>query len=139
MATNKGKSDSKGKSDKQSKKKIIRKFQRGVVHIQSTFNNTLVSVSDMEGNVVSWSSSGSLGFKGAKKSTPFASQMVTTVALETAAKFGVQEVFVYVKGPGFGRESAVRSVAKAGIRVLEIRDVTGIPHNGCRSKKMRRI
>lgn len=122
-----------------SKKKIKKVVTQGVVHIQNSFNNTIVTVSDINGNVVSWASAGGLKFRGAKKSTPFASQTVAQEAVEKAMKFGLKEVSVYVKGPGFGRESAVRAVAKSGLKISMIKDVTGIPHNGCRPRKIRRI
>ena len=111
----------------------------GVIHIQNTFNNTIVTVSDVKGNTLTWSSAGALNFRGAKKSTPFAAQTVTTTAIEAAHKFGLKQVKVFVKGPGFGRESAVRAVVRAGMRVTQIKDVTGVPHNGCRPRKLRRI
>ena len=129
----------KKKEDSASRKKVRKKVPVGVVHIQNTFNNTIVTVSDVKGNTLAWSSAGALDFRGAKKSTPFASQMVTTTAVEAAQKFGLREVKVFVKGPGFGRESAVRAVVKAGLRVTQIKDVTGVPHNGCRPRKLRRI
>ena len=124
---------------KSSKKKVKKQLSVGVVHIQNTFNNTIVTISDVKGNTLAWSSAGSLNFRGAKKSTPYASQMVTQTAIEAVQKFGMHEVRVQVKGPGFGRESAVRAVAKAGLRITQIKDVTGVPHNGCRPRKLRRI
>ena len=128
------------KKEEKKKSKIKVKINEGIVHVQNTFNNTIVTVSDMKGSVLSWASAGGLGFRGAKKSTPFASQMVATTAIEKAmTKFGLREVKVYVKGPGFGRESAIRAVAKAGLRITQIKDVTGIPHNGCRPRKIRRV
>ena len=112
---------------------------QGVVHILNTFNNTIVTVTDLSGNVISWSSAGNLKFRGAKKSTPFASQATAAAAVEVAVKQGLREAKVFVRGPGFGRESAVRAVARAGVRITLIKDVTGIPHNGCRPRKIRRI
>ena len=120
-------------------KKIKKSIPRGIAHIQNSFNNTIVTITDVNGNTIAWSSAGSLNFKGAKKSTPYASQTVAATAVESALKYGLKEVEVYVKGPGFGRESAIRSIAKAGINVTTIIDVTGIPHNGCRPRKIRRI
>jgi len=109
------------------------------VFIQATFNNTIVTVTDAAGNTVGWSSAGSLGFKGAKKSTPFAAQSTTEAALNKVSDYGIQEVDVYVKGPGIGRESAIRAIGVMGIRVRKIIDVTPIPHNGCRPQKARRV
>jgi small subunit ribosomal protein S11 len=127
-----------GKKDS-SKKKVKKQVSRGCVHIQNTFNNTIVTVTDTQGNALAWSSAGALKFRGAKKSTPFASQMVAQVACENAMKYGLREVKVFVNGPGFGREAAVRAVARSGLQVTLIKDVTGIPHNGCRPRKIRRI
>ena len=124
---------------KVSRKKVKKRVPVGVVHIQNTFNNTIVTISDVKGNTLTWSSAGTLNFRGAKKSTPYASQMVTQTAIEAARKFGLHEVRVLVKGPGFGRESAVRAVARSGLRITQIKDVTGVPHNGCRPRKLRRI
>ncbi len=121
------------------KKKVKKNVPVGIIHIQNTFNNTIVTVSDTNGNTLTWSSAGALNFRGAKKSTPFAAQTVTTTAIEAAQNFALKEVKIYVKGPGFGRESAVRAVVKAGLRVTQIKDVSGVPHNGCRPRKMRRI
>ena len=123
------------RKDKKSKKHV----PSGIVHIKNTFNNTLVTVTDPRGNALSWSSAGAMNFRGAKKSTPYASQVVTRLAIESAQKYGFMEAKVLVKGPGFGRESAIRTVAKTGVRILSIKDVTGVPHNGCRPKKARRI
>jgi len=111
----------------------------GVVHIQSTFNNTMVTITDMRGNAVSWSTAGVKGFKGSKKSTPFAASQAAEDAARKAMEHGMQSVSVMVKGPGSGREAAVRALAMAGLRVTLIRDVTPIPHNGCRPKKRRRV
>jgi small subunit ribosomal protein S11 len=125
----------KRKTKKEKKKNI----QEGRVYIQATFNNTIVTVTDSMGNAISWASAGSLGFKGAKKSTPFAAQTTTEAALNKALESGLQQVDVYVKGPGVGRESAIRSIGGMGIRVKVIADITPIPHNGCRPQKSRRV
>ena len=109
------------------------------MNIKNTFNNTIVTVTDLKGNTISWSSAGSMNFRGAKKSTPFASQNVATTAVGAAMKHGLQRVKVFVKGPGYGREAAIRAVVKAGLKVTQIKDVTGVPHNGCRPKKQRRV
>ena len=121
------------------KKKVKRNVSNGVVHIQSTFNNTIVTVTDSVGNVVSWSSAGSQGFKGSRKSTPFAAQMAAQDAAKKAMEFGMKTVEVYVKGPGPGRESALRALQATGFNVVTIKDVTPIPHNGCRPPKRRRV
>ena len=122
------------------RKKIQRKnVEKGQAHIQSTFNNTLVTLTDMDGNALSWSSAGSLGFKGSKKSTPFAAQMAAEEATKAAMEHGLKTVEVYVKGPGSGRDSAVRALETAGLKVTMIKDITPIPHNGCRPPKKRRV
>ena len=121
------------------KRKEKKNILNGVVHIQSTFNNTIVTISDPMGNVVAWSSSGAQGFKGSRKSTPFAAQLVAEDAAKKAMEHGMRNVEVYVKGPGAGRESALRSLQAAGFNVLLIKDVTPIPHNGCRPPKRRRV
>lgn len=121
------------------KKKEKKSVYEGQVFIQATFNNTIVTVTDMNGNVVSWSSAGSLGFRGAKKSTPFAAQSTAETAVQKALGFGLQDVHVFVKGPGVGRESAIRSLGNLGLRVRSIKDITPIPHNGCRPRKSRRV
>ncbi len=121
------------------KKKVKKNIANGVVHIQSTFNNTIVSITDTAGNVISWSSSGVQGFKGSRKSTPFASQLAAEDAAKKAMEHGMKTVEVYVKGPGAGRESALRALQAAGFNVLKIRDVTPVPHNGCRPPKRRRV
>lgn len=121
------------------KKKEKKNIPTGVVHIQSTFNNTIVSITDPAGNVVAWSSSGAQGFKGSRNSTPFAAQMAAQDAVRKALEHGMKNVEVYVKGPGAGRESALRSLQAAGFNVLMIKDVTPIPHNGCRPPKRRRV
>ena len=117
------------------KKKIKRAYTKGVAHIHSTFNNTIITISDEQGNVIAWSSAGALGFKGAKKSTPFAAQLAGESAGKAAYDQGLRTVDVLVKGPGPGRESAVRSLATAGLQVLSMTDTTPIPHNGCRPPK----
>ncbi len=111
----------------------------GIAHIRSTFNNTIVSISDLQGNVVSWASAGNMGFKGSRKGTPFAAGMAAESAAKVAAEHGMREVRVYVKGPGSGREAAIRSLQTAGIDVTTIKDVTPIPYNGCRPPKRRRV
>jgi small subunit ribosomal protein S11 len=121
------------------KRKEKKSVYEGNVYIQATFNNTIVTITDLMGNAVSWASSGGLGFRGAKKSTPFAAQTVTETAAQKALQAGLREVHVYVKGPGIGRESAIRQLGTMGIKVRSINDVTPIPHNGCRPRKTRRI
>ena len=125
----------KSKSTTARKKKIKRSFVKGVAHIHSTFNNTLVTITDPQGNVISWSSAGALGYKGAKKGTPFAAQVAAEAAGKTAYDQGLRQLDVEVKGPGAGRESAVRALATLGFQVLSIEDNTPIPHNGCRPPK----
>jgi len=120
---------------KDTSKKKRRSVSKGVAHIKATFNNTIVSITDEGGNVVSWSSAGALGYKGSKKSTPFVAQLVATKAAETAKLSGVATIDVEVKGPGAGRESAVRALEAAGLSILTIKDVTPVPHNGCRPPK----
>ena len=117
------------------KKKIKRAFTKGVAHIHSTFNNTIVTITDESGNAISWASAGTLGFKGAKKSTPFAAQVASEAAAKAAFNQGIRQLDVDVKGPGPGRESAVRALATQGLQVLSITDTTPIPHNGCRPPK----
>jgi small subunit ribosomal protein S11 len=121
------------------KKKQKRTVSDGVVHIHSTFNNTLVTITDQVGNVLAWSSAGSVGFKGSRKGTPFAAQLAADAAAKKAMDSGVRNVQVHVKGPGAGRESALRSLQSAGFHITIIRDVTPIPHNGCRAPKRRRV
>lgn len=121
------------------KKKIRKNVLKGVVHIQSTFNNTIVGISDTEGNIVSWASAGSIGNKGSKKSTSFAAQRTAEEAGKKAMDQGMREIDVYVKGPGSGRETAIRSLQAIGFKINTIRDVTPIPHNGCRPPKQRRV
>ncbi len=121
------------------KRKEKKTVFEGKVFVQATFNNTIVTVTDLKGNALSWSSAGSLGFKGAKKSTPYAAQTTAEEAVKKALDMGLQEVHVYVKGPGVGRESAIRSLGTLGLRVKTITDITPIPHNGCRPRKSRRV
>ena len=121
------------------KKREKKNVPSGVVHIQSTFNNTIVTITDPAGNVVAWSSAGVQGFKGSRKSTPFAAQLAAANAVQKAMEHGMKNIEVYVKGPGPGRESALRSLQSAGFNVLMIKDVTPIPHNGCRPPKRRRV
>ena len=120
-------------------KRVKKNVPAGIVHIQATFNNTIVTVTDQNGNTVSWSSAGVRGFKGSRKSTPFAAQLVAEDAARKAMEHGMKAVGVYVKGPGAGRESALRAIANSGLRITHIRDVTPIPHNGCRPPKLRRV
>jgi len=125
--------------EKKTKKKSLKGVTSGHVHIKATFNNTLISITDKEGNVISWSSPGGVGFSGSKKSTPFAAQVAASAAAREAKDLGLQSVDVYVKGPGSGRESAIRAIQAAGLNVTSIRDITPIPHNGCRARKKRRV
>ncbi len=126
-------------------KKVVRKrrerknIEKGVVHIQSTFNNTIVTITDVNGNAISWASAGELGFKGSRKSTPFAAQSASETAARAAVEHGLKSVEVYVKGPGSGRESAIRALETVGLLITLIKDVTPIPHNGCRPPKRRRV
>jgi small subunit ribosomal protein S11 len=124
------------KKGRKKEKKIV---QMGIAHVQASFNNTLVTITDMSGNTISWSSSGSLGFKGSRKSTPFAATRAGEAAGRKAMEHGMRKIDVYVNGPGSGRESAVRALQSVGLRVNLIRDVTPIPHNGCRPPKRRRV
>ncbi len=124
---------------KAGKKKEKKNITEGVAHIQSTFNNTIVTITDLAGNVISWSSAGLQGFKGSRKSTPFAAQMAAEDAVRKAKEQGMRRVQVFIKGPGAGRESALRSLQLAGLVVTMIRDVTPVPHNGCRPPKRRRV
>ena len=128
---------SSGRKDRKKREKRV--VPHGVAHIQATFNNTLITISDPEGNVVSWSSAGRIGFKGSRKGTPFAAQIAGQNAGRAARELGMRTVEVEVKGPGGGRESAIRALASTGISVKSIRDVTPIPHNGCRPRKRRRV
>ena len=134
----------KKKDDKKGKRKTFKKKEKrtilsGIAHIQATFNNTHVTISDMEGNVVAWASAGGLGFKGSRKGTPFATQQAASQVAQAAKSLGCKSLDVRVKGPGSGRESAIRALQAAGLTVKSIRDVTPIPHNGCRPPKRRRV
>jgi len=122
-----------------SKTKERKNIAQGIAHIQSTFNNTVVSISDVKGDLISWASSGTVGFKGTKKGTPFAAQLAAEAAAKKAMEHGLKRVDVYVKGPGSGRETAIRSLQAVGLEVSMIKDVTPIPHNGCRPPKRRRV
>jgi small subunit ribosomal protein S11 len=128
-----------GTAEKRLKRKGKKNILNGVVHIQSTFNNTIITITDVSGNVISWSSAGARGFKGSRKSTPFAAQVAAGDAAAKAMEHGLKNVTVMVKGPGAGRESALRALAAAGLKISLIRDVTPIPHNGCRQPKRRRV
>lgn len=121
------------------KKKVKKNIQSGIAHIQSTFNNTIVTITDVSGNVVSWSSAGVRGFKGSRKSTPFAAQLAAEDAAKKAMEHGMRSISVFVNGPGAGRESALRALQAAGFKIGLIRDITPIPHNGCRPPKRRRV
>ncbi len=121
------------------KRRDRRHVDRGVAHIRSTFNNTIVTITDPQGNTLSWASAGGSGFKGSRKSTPFAAQLAAETAAKGAMEYGLKEVEVLVKGPGSGREAAIRSLQSAGLEVSMIKDVTPIPHNGCRPPKRRRV
>jgi len=129
----------KSETSKSKKKKVKREVDQGVVHIQSTFNNTIVTVTDRAGNTLAWASAGTVGFKGSRKSTPFAAGQAAAEAARRAQDQGVRSVGVLVKGPGAGRESALRAIQASGLRVTSIKDVTPIPHNGCRPPKRRRV
>ena len=132
MAATKGKKVIKRRRDR----KVV---EKGAAHIRSSFNNTMVTITDLNGNALSWASSGGLGFRGSRKSTPFAAQMAAETAAKAAMEFGLKTVEVYVKGPGQGREAAIRALQSAGLEVNMIKDVTPIPHNGCRPPKRRRV
>lgn len=121
------------------KKKIRKNIQSGIAHIQSTFNNTIITITDVSGNAIAWSSAGVQNFKGSRKSTPFAAQQAATDAGKKAQEHGLRSIAVYVKGPGSGRESAVRGLATLGFKITLLKDVTPIPHNGCKSRKRRRV
>ena len=124
---------------RKAKRKTKKNVLNGIVHIQATFNNTLITITDVSGNVIAWSSAGARGFKGSRKSTPFAAQVAAGDAAAKAMEHGLKNVQVLVKGPGAGRESALRAIASAGLKISLIRDVTPIPHNGCRMPKRRRV
>ena len=121
------------------KRREKKNVEKGAAHIRASFNNTIVTITDLAGNAVSWASAGGLGFKGSRKSTPFAAQSTAEAAAKTAVDYGMKTVEVYVKGPGQGRESAIRALQSAGLEVVMIKDVTPIPHNGCRPPKRRRV
>ncbi len=121
------------------KRRERKNIERGQAHIQSTFNNTIITITDVTGNAISWSSAGNCGFKGSRKSTPFAAQMAGEIAAKAAMEHGLKTVEVFVKGPGAGREAAIRSLQAAGLEINAIKDVTPIPHNGCRPPKRRRV
>ena len=128
-----------GPKPKAAKKKVKKNVATGIAHIQSTFNNTVVTITDVNGNTVAWSSAGSRGFKGSRKSTPFAAQLAAEEAARKAMEHGMRSIAVFVKGPGAGRESALRALQAVGFKVTLIRDVTPVPHNGCRPPKRRRV
>ena len=127
------------KRTQRGKKREKKNVPSGHAHIQSTFNNTIVTITDLQGNTLSWASAGNVGFKGSRKSTPFAAQLAAEKAARAAQEHGLQKVDVFVKGPGSGRETAIRSLAAAGLEVAGIQDVTPVPHNGCRPRKRRRV
>lgn len=121
------------------KKKVRKEIPKGIAFVQATFNNTIVTITDMQGNVISWSSAGALGFKGSRKGTPFAAQMTAEESAKKAMEHGLRQVEVFVKGPGSGREAAIRSLQGIGLAITVIKDVTPIPHNGCRPPQRRRV
>jgi len=128
-----------GRQSRGGRRKVAKNVPRGIAHIQSSFNNTIVTISDMQGNAISWASAGGQGFKGSRKSTPFAAGVAAEVAARGAAEHGVRVLEVHVKGPGAGREAAIRSLQSVGMQITVIRDVTPMPHNGCRPPKKRRV
>lgn len=121
------------------KRRVKKNVETGIAHIRSTFNNTIVTITDVHGNAISWASAGSLGFKGTRKSTPFAAQMAAEAAAKASMEHGMKSLEVHVKGPGAGREAAIRALQAAGLEVTAIKDVTPVPHNGCRPPKRRRV
>jgi small subunit ribosomal protein S11 len=129
----------KGHGGGRARKKVKRNIPKGIAHIKATFNNTIVAISDTQGNIIAWATSGGCGFKGSRKSTPFAAQVAAETAVKRAREYGLNQVDVYVKGPGAGREAAIRSLQANGITISMIRDVTPIPHNGCRAPQRRRV
>lgn len=129
----------KRKTTTRQRRRERRIVEHGIAHIKSSFNNTVITITDLQGNNVSWSSAGAVGFKGSRKSTPFAAQLAAEAAARVAMEYGMRQVEVYVKGPGAGREAAIRSLQAAGLEVNLIKDVTPIPHNGCRPPKRRRV
>ncbi len=128
-----------GKKSKKSKKKIKRSVARGIFHIRATFNNTVITVTDKNGQTLCWDTGGSIGYKGSRKSTPFAAQRAAESCAQKAKKIGMKEVDIRVKGPGSGRESAIRAIQASGLEIRAIEDVTPLPHNGCRARKRRRV
>jgi small subunit ribosomal protein S11 len=124
---------------KKARRREKKNVAHGQAHIKSTFNNTIVTITDLQGNTLSWASAGNVGFKGSRKSTPFAAQLAAEAAARRAQEHGLQKVDVFVKGPGSGRETAIRSLAAAGLEIVGIQDVTPVPHNGCRPRKRRRV
>ena len=128
-----------GKKVVRNKRKVSKNIEAGVAHIRSTFNNTIVTISDTTGAVLSWASAGGMGFRGSRKSTPFAAQMAAETAAKAAMEHGLKRIEVFVKGPGAGREAAIRALQAAGLEVESIKDATPIPHNGCRPPKRRRV
>lgn len=129
----------KRKTTTRQRRRERKNVEHGIAHIKSSFNNTVITITDLQGNNVSWSSAGAMGFKGSRKSTPFAAQLAAESAARTAMEYGMRQVEVFVKGPGAGREAAIRSLQAAGLEVNLIKDVTPIPHNGCRPPKRRRV
>ena len=129
----------KRKQNVRSKRKVKKNIESGIVHIRSTFTNTIVTITDVQGNAISWATAGNMGFKGSRKSTPFAAQLASETAAKTAMDNGMRTVEVNVKGPGAGREAAIRALQAIGLEVTAIRDVTPVPHNGCRPPKRRRV
>ena len=127
------------KPKKKVRKKEKKNIPHGAAHIKSTFNNTIVTITDLEGNTIAWASAGNVGFKGSRKSTPFAAQLAAEAAARRAQDHGMRKVDVFVKGPGSGRETAIRSLAATGLEIIGIQDVTPVPHNGCRPRKRRRV
>ncbi|MGM0436797.1 MAG: 30S ribosomal protein S11 [Bacillota bacterium] len=127
------------KNKKKRRKKIKRNIEKGQAHIKSTFNNTIITITDLEGNVVAWSSAGKVGYEGSRKSTPFAAQIAAEDVADEAKEMGLKDIQIFVKGPGSGRESAIRSLQSAGLNISLIKDITPIPHNGCRPPKRRRV
>ncbi|MQA99623.1 MAG: 30S ribosomal protein S11 [Actinobacteria bacterium] len=128
-----------GKKAKKTRRREKKNIVHGVAHIKATFNNTIISITDVEGNVISWASAGNVGFKGSRKSTPYAAQQAAEMCSRRAQEHGVRRVDVTVKGPGSGRETAIRSLQASGLEVIGIKDVTPVPHNGCRPRKRRRV
>ena len=139
MATKETKKEEKKVVQKSAVSKVIRQIIKGRVNIQATYNNTIVSISDMQGNVLGWSAAGKMGFRGPKKATPYAASIIVKDAIEKAKKYGLKEVQVFVKGVGAGREAAIRALHANGLDISTIKDITPIPHNGCRPPKVRRV